>query len=128
VSKSANYCWSHASNNEGILLLCEAALGDPNELVHADYNASNLPAGKRSTKGLGRTVPRDSDALYADDAFLQGKVNKKAKKASPSTSLKVPMGVCEDVKRDGLYLQYNEFIVYDIAQVRMRYLIRWRNQ
>jgi poly [ADP-ribose] polymerase len=35
------------------MLLCEVALGDMNELLRADYNASSLPAGKISTKGLG---------------------------------------------------------------------------
>jgi poly [ADP-ribose] polymerase len=28
-----------------------------NEKLHADYYASNLPAGKLSTKGLGRNAP-----------------------------------------------------------------------
>ena len=35
----------------GILLLCEVALGNSNELFHADYEASRLPKKKNSVKG-----------------------------------------------------------------------------
>ena len=28
VTKSANYCWTSRSNNTGLMLLCEVALGD----------------------------------------------------------------------------------------------------
>ena len=50
VSKSAQYCCSYLSNNEGILALCEVAIGKHRDLRHADYNAGNLPAGCSSTK------------------------------------------------------------------------------
>ena len=56
-SKSANYCCTSQANPTGILLLCEAALGDMNEKLSADYYASNLPQGKHSTWGVGRTTP-----------------------------------------------------------------------
>ena len=52
-SKSANYCFATRSNPYGLLLLCEVALGDCNELVEADYNAGkNIPKGKHSVKGI----------------------------------------------------------------------------
>jgi poly [ADP-ribose] polymerase len=53
VSKSANYCNANRGSDTACMLLCEVALGDMNELLRADYNASSLPAGKLSTKGLG---------------------------------------------------------------------------
>ena len=56
-SKSANYCFANRDNNTGILLLCEVALGDCNEKFYADFNASLLPPGKHSTKGVGKTAP-----------------------------------------------------------------------
>lgn len=56
-SKSANYCCTSPANNTGILLLCEVALGNMNERLHADYYAGNLPADKHSTKGVGKTSP-----------------------------------------------------------------------
>lgn len=43
---------SSDSRRSGLLLLCEVALGESNELLKADYNASNLPPGKLSTKGV----------------------------------------------------------------------------
>jgi len=46
VSKSANYCFTNPQNNTGIMLLCEVALGNCNEKLHADYNAANLPPNK----------------------------------------------------------------------------------
>ena len=38
-SKSANYCFTTPDNNTGLLLLCEVALGEMNELTRADYYA-----------------------------------------------------------------------------------------
>ncbi len=36
VSKSANYCFTSKTNNIGIMLLCEVALGNENQLLDAD--------------------------------------------------------------------------------------------
>ena len=57
-SKSANYCFTSPGNNIGILILCEVALGNMNQKFSADYYAANLPDGKHSTKGVGRTAPK----------------------------------------------------------------------
>merc|ERR1719233_1019026 len=61
VTKSANYCCTSQANSHGVLLLCEVALGKSNELLRADYYANKLPAGKLSTKGLGRTAPSSTE-------------------------------------------------------------------
>ncbi|XP_024534422.1 poly [ADP-ribose] polymerase 2 [Selaginella moellendorffii] len=107
VSKSANYCNASASKNAAVMLLCEVALGDMNELLHSNYNASALPPGKLSTKGLGRTVPHKSEFKQLSDGLI------------------VPMG---KPLTSGAYhqgsLEYNEYIVYNTAQVRMRYLLQ----
>lgn len=34
-----------------------------NEKFSADYYASNLPPGKNSTKGMGRTAPNEGEYL-----------------------------------------------------------------
>ncbi|KAF1384101.1 hypothetical protein PFLUV_G00138780 [Perca fluviatilis] len=107
-SKSGNYCFANQNNNVGLLLLCEVALGDSNELLDADYEASNLPAGKHSTKGLGQTGPDPKNSVNLD-------------------GVTVPMGpgVKTGVGQNNCYsLLYNEFIVYNPAQTRMRYLLR----
>lgn len=107
-SKSANYCFANQQNNVGLLLLCEVALGDCNELLDADYEANNLPSGKHSTKGLGRTGPDPKNAVTLD-------------------GMTVPMGpgvATRAAKNTGYSLLYNEFIVYNPSQARMRYLLR----
>ena len=63
VSKSANYCCTSKMNNIGLMLLCEVALGDMVEKFGADYYASNLPPGKHSTKGMGRTAPNEGQNI-----------------------------------------------------------------
>ncbi|KAM7379697.1 hypothetical protein PAMP_005231 [Pampus punctatissimus] len=103
-SKSANYCFANQRNHIGLLLLCEVALGDCNELLDADYEASNLPAGKHSTKGVGQTGPDPKNSVTLDGATM-------------------PMGpgvkTTGLVKNKGYSLLYNEYIVYNPAQIRM---------
>ena len=45
-SKSHGYCASYGSNGVFCIMLCEGALGNMNELLYDDFNASNLPPGK----------------------------------------------------------------------------------
>lgn len=106
VSKSANYCCSSREQNVGCMLLCEVALGNPNELLQADFNASKLPANKHSTKGCGSTQP--DPKTYRD---LNG--------------VTVPIGKGVPSNRNG-GLFYNEYIVYDVSQIKMRYLFKMR--
>ncbi len=59
-SKSANYCCSWSSGGIGLLLLCEAELGNPLlELTNADYDAGERAkkAGCYSTWGKGMHAP-----------------------------------------------------------------------
>lgn len=105
-SKSANYCFTSPGKNEGLLMLCEVALGDLHLLTAAD---SSLPAGKPSdklsVKGQGRTFPSPSD-----DQFLDG--------------VRVPCGKPKEGFSGHTSLLYNEFIVYDTRQIQARYLLR----
>lgn len=107
VSKSANYCFTNKTNNTGILLLCEVALGESLELNAADSSLTKakLPGGKLSTWGKGGTTPDMAQSAVLSDGTI------------------VPCGVS---KKSGVtgHLLYNEFIVYDTSQVRMRYLVR----
>ena len=112
VSKSANYCATSRSNPTGILLLCEVALGETNDLYHSDYNASDLPAGKSSTRGLGRTIPNPNHSAKLGDVHVPfGKPEKDGKDQN-------------ELNRRSL--MYNEFIVYDISQIKIKYLIKTR--
>ncbi|KAI1467488.1 PARP-domain-containing protein [Daldinia caldariorum] len=116
-SKSANYCFPSISNGHALLLLCEAELGDPiHTLTHASSTAAedSKSKGMLSTWGQGETGPskwKDAECIHPS---LKGvKI--------PDTSVKPgPTNV------PNVYLLYNEYICYDISQVRLRYLLRVR--
>lgn len=115
-SKSAGYCSSYSSGNTGLLLLCEAELGEPPlELTNADYDAGTKAKQQDclSTLGLGRTAPK----MWKDASALHPSL----------TGVTMPDVVSQkpgDTGVQGAYLQYNEYIVYDVAQIKLRYLFR----
>ncbi|XP_070582915.1 poly [ADP-ribose] polymerase 2 isoform X2 [Erythrolamprus reginae] len=107
-SKSANYCFATREKDIGFLLLSEVALGECNELLEANTEAAKLPVNKHSTKGLGKLAPAGCVVLH--DATI-------------------PMGPAKETGVEnphGYTLNYNEFIVYDPRQVRMKYLLKVR--
>lgn len=60
-SKSANYCSAYDSDGHALLLLCEAELGDPMQVLQgAKYNAGETAKemGAYSTWGQGKTAPK----------------------------------------------------------------------
>ncbi|RNA22029.1 poly [ADP-ribose] polymerase 2 [Brachionus plicatilis] len=109
-SKSANYCYPTSTKNVGILSLSEVSLGNFNELKQADNNADKLPKGKVSTKGVGRSQPDKSEWITLEDGCIV-----------PCGKLK-----CAIDKKDlTLYsLLYNEYIVYNVDQIKLRYLVK----
>ena len=134
VSKSAQYCFATAANPTGLLLLCEVALGSPLELTGAK-SIKKLPAGKDSTKGTGQTEP-DPDGDQVIPSCLEGSTDDGAQPvnssgassaaaaATPRLPVRVPCGegIRSNVRRTSLL--YNEFIVYDVAQVKIRYIVK----
>ncbi|XP_047244775.1 poly [ADP-ribose] polymerase 1 [Girardinichthys multiradiatus] len=106
VSKSANYCHTSQSDPVGLILLAEVALGNMHELKKASQ-VTKLPKGKHSVKGLGRTAP-DPNASVT----LNG--------------VQVPLGKGVNTNIDDTSLLYNEYIVYDVAQVNLKYLLKIR--
>lgn len=104
----------------GFLLLSEVALGDMYELKKATVSfyfkfflciacrdvshyfsmqyVTKPPKGKHSTKGLGKTVPLESEYVQWKDVV-------------------VPCGKPVSCNIRGSELLYNEYIVYDTAQV-----------
>jgi poly [ADP-ribose] polymerase len=109
-SKSANYCVPYNSANMGLLLLCDVELGNPMfEQMNANYNApaDAKAQGMIATLGKGRTVPagwKDAGCLHQTLSGVQ----------MPDVSKSTLMANGN--------LQYNEYIVYDVAQIRQRYL------
>ncbi|KAJ6848626.1 poly [ADP-ribose] polymerase 2-A [Iris pallida] len=105
-SKSANYCFATKDCSSGVLLLCEVALGDMAEKLDADYNADRLPTGKLSTKGVGATAPDMSESHTLEDGVV------------------IPLGKPKKQAGNKGSLQYNEYIVYNVDQIRMRYIVQ----
>ncbi|KAL0477441.1 hypothetical protein AKO1_005714, partial [Acrasis kona] len=111
--KSESYCHAHMFNGRAYLMLCEVALGDMSNQYNANYMETPQP-GTLSTKGLGRNAPD-----YTKPSFVM------------YDGVKVPL---QEVVQDdtGNYtrkysLNYNEYIVYNEAQVKIRYLIQVKN-
>lgn len=76
-SKSANYCCPSISGGQALLLLCEAELGNPMQvLTNAQYDAGTTAAqqGMISTFGQGLTAPKgfkDAGGLHDSLAGVQ---------------------------------------------------------
>eukprot|EP00698_Gefionella_okellyi_P015443 TRINITY_DN4356_c0_g4_i1.p1 TRINITY_DN4356_c0_g4~~TRINITY_DN4356_c0_g4_i1.p1 ORF type:complete len:688 (+),score=193.99 TRINITY_DN4356_c0_g4_i1:102-2165(+) len=108
VSKSANYCCTSKASPVAVMLLSEVALGEMYEIGQAEYMLK-APPGKQSTKGCGRYVPHPAGARTLENGTI------------------VPMGKQFEPKLPiSSSLLYNEFIVYDTAQIQMRYLLKMR--
>lgn len=77
-SKSANYCCPYISGGEALLLLCEAELGTPMQiLTNADYEAaeSAKEQGMYSTWGQGMTGPSKwKDAKVVHNSLADVKI------------------------------------------------------
>ncbi|CAD8171360.1 unnamed protein product [Paramecium pentaurelia] len=102
VSKSANYCCTSPSNPVGLILLCDVSLGKWQERTQADYEASNLEPDCQSTKGIGKMAPTQN-VQFSD--------------------FQVPIGKLEDQQINS-DLMYNEYIVYNVDQVQIKYLVK----
>ncbi|XP_039968525.1 poly [ADP-ribose] polymerase isoform X1 [Bactrocera neohumeralis] len=105
VSKSANYCCTTAQDSTGLMILSEVALGNMLECTSSKY-ITKLPSNKHSTLGRGQTMPDPKDSYKREDG-----VEIPLGKPITDTSLKTS-------------LLYNEYIVYDVAQVNIQYLFR----
>ena len=117
-TKSANYCYAtYCKDRTALLLLCEAELGDPMlELGSGITDAAEKAkaSGAVSTFGNGMTHPQ---AWVDAGEELRQKRLRGCQMPDPS---KPPT----DRPGSSSYLQYNEYICYDAAQVRMRYLFK----
>ncbi|KAJ4768136.1 Poly [ADP-ribose] polymerase [Rhynchospora pubera] len=89
----------------GVLLLCEVALGEMNELFSSNCNAHNLPNGKLSTKGVGTIAPDKSEYEIIEGGVV------------------VPLGEPKQVQSITSCISYNQYIVYNVDQIKMRYVL-----
>jgi poly [ADP-ribose] polymerase 2/3/4 len=115
-SKSANYCCAEDSDETGLLLLCEVELGNSMiELTDADHGADELVEMDEEAvavwgKGIvGPSTWKNASCVHEG---LDGIT-------MPDTSVTPGPTYAEDAE-----LRYNEYIVYNVGQVRLRYLFR----
>ncbi|KAI4195716.1 MAG: hypothetical protein LQ350_007040 [Teloschistes chrysophthalmus] len=116
-TKSAQYCASSMSGDTGLLLLCEAELGKPMyEIPTGDSNAAAEAKKHKciSTLGVGRTAPQG----WTNAGFIH-------KDLEGVTIPDVSKGVGDNKAANANgYLMYNEYICYNVAQLRLKYLFR----
>jgi len=101
-TKSAGYMGLNGKG-QGLLFLCEVALGNMYERLQAE-NINSLPDGRHSTKGVGIWQPDPEQHIEIDDVT-------------------VPIGRLKQGSVSNKALQYDEFIVYDASQIKMRYVL-----
>ncbi|XGW04050.1 hypothetical protein V3C99_015302 [Haemonchus contortus] len=109
ASKSANYCRVFDDNADGLMLLCDVALGKVKEEINAVDHSLKTIKGYNSVQGLGGTEPDPSQLTMCEEGY--------------SVNTAKPVKTESAKKRT---LLYNEYIVYDVDQILMRYLVRTR--
>jgi poly [ADP-ribose] polymerase len=103
-SKSAGYLGAYVKGDYGIMFLCEVALGNCYERNQSE-NITSLPLGKHSTRGLGLYQPMMDTHRTLNDVV-------------------VPIGKLQKIGTDSqLSLLYDEYIVYDVTQIKMTYAV-----
>lgn len=105
-TKAARYCNATPENPEGIILLCEVALGN----MHLMYKAKSFkrpPGYCHSVMGLGKNSPSQIQDLGNQVLMATGNIEPNPQAAQSD-------------------LQYNEFVVYDIGQIKIRYILKVR--
>lgn len=110
VTKAAGYCHASPENKEGVLILCEVALGNMYQVFKAK-GFKKPPKYYHSVFGVGRMQPDPKKKIQCSDnvtASLGNVINN------------------EDLEKNNLEsdLIYNEYVVYDTAQVYMKYLVK----
>eukprot|EP01100_Stratorugosa_tubuloviscum_P008158 TRINITY_DN3399_c0_g2_i1.p1 TRINITY_DN3399_c0_g2~~TRINITY_DN3399_c0_g2_i1.p1 ORF type:complete len:284 (-),score=129.72 TRINITY_DN3399_c0_g2_i1:9-773(-) len=106
VSKSAHYCFTTPDSPIAVLLLCEVALGKVKELTQDTYMEKPM-ANSDSTKALGMTIPKPDESTIINNNVI------------------IPFGKPVSVGFKTA-CTHNEFIVYDVSQITMRYVLMVR--
>ena len=105
AQKSTNYCYP--VNGIALILLGEVALGKEDQRNSCDFNLPNtMKDGTDSVHALGRLEPDGG-------VFINGNVW-------------VPNGNSKINERNQLCNDYAEYIVYNVDQIRLRYLLKIR--
>jgi len=106
-AKSLPYCRGAHSTGVHLLLLCEVAVGKSYKVQQPEY-MEQPPPGFESTQALGIRSPNPRKTFVT------------------SKGVKVPLG--EMIEDEQKSMAYNEFIVYDEARVKIKYVAMVRHQ
>lgn len=109
-SKSYNYTGCYQRGEEACLFLAEVALGNTKVETQPNYYITEQTLANtnhHSTWGRGMNTPDSHEVL--DDGTI------------------VPNGKLVSSNFPGAYLIYDEFVVYNIDQIKLRYIVRVKN-
>jgi len=108
ISKSAEYCYPTKEKPYALMLLSDIALGRPYQISHTKFiSKEDLDsAGYHSVKGCGELAPNPVYDTEINDGLII------------SVGKECPTGVYKSE------IKHNEFIVYDTAQVKAKYLLK----
>ena len=105
AQKSSNYCCP--VNKEALILLGEVSLGKEDQRTNCDFNLpKTLGKGKNSCHALSSYVP-DGGEYINDDVYI-------------------PYGPAKLDSKNSSCNRYSEYIVYNVDQVKLKYLLKIR--
>ena len=111
--KANGYTRQYASGS-GVLLLDEVVVGNPHIIPKPTY-MEKAPAGFHSTKGFGRQGPDPTKALTLPNGVIVPD--------GYTFNNSPPADVDHHARNNYFHVAYNEYIVYDPSQVRLRYVV-----
>lgn len=125
ISKAANYCFSNRTNNVGLMLLCEVALGQTQDLYFANGGITGLPnENQQSVRACGATFPTQYsmvDGVYvASGELCRAQFPTALHYNEYVMSCLFPLQI--SLSRLPSLFQ----VVYDPAQVRIKYLVKMK--
>ncbi|KAJ3073118.1 hypothetical protein HDU98_002207 [Podochytrium sp. JEL0797] len=122
-AKSWGYIHDHVGSGDssayGCMFICEVAVGTSHESEDSISTLETAVLGSSSTKGLGKLAPNPS----GDITFSKGGVKLPLGPIVESPLRKDPE-TNKDIEK---CLTYNEFIVYNPAQVKIKYMLVLRD-
>jgi len=104
VAKSAEYCFTTPDSDTGLLLLSEVALGQSYKVTQPQY-MEKAPDNHHSVHAQSIIIPDPSRTTMKD-------------------GVAVPLGKGIPSNVPDAFLSHSEFVVYDVAQIHMKYLLR----
>lgn len=116
ASKSAAYCDPWTSGQIGLLLLCEVQLGDPSYVKTShEYTAANSMRKKGLISTKMAEDPANEPLKWMDATLVDPDLDAAL---MPDHSVKLPSARGNS----------NEYIVYDVAQIKIRYvfMLKWK--